>query len=170
MLNIYINDNEESIDSILQQANLNECIVDIDGKFFETIVTGTPEERKAIELIDKGRYNGPSEFIDRFGRPTAMTYLSTGCKTMIIVNQCKDKLVLVDESGFNARDTIICLLDSGNILLTDTGITICNLLDSTIDVQLDGYRFTSVDRLNWYIFNERPSKPDMKRKGIECIN
>lgn len=43
------------------------------------------------------------------------------------------------------------------------------LPDIEIDVELDGYHFTSLSRLNDYFTDERPYTPDLETPGIEKL-
>lgn len=53
---------------------------------------------------------------------------------------------------------------------TDDGLPDTELSDTEIDVELDGYRFTSMDRLNHYFDDERYiMEPDMGWEGIEKL-
>lgn len=169
MLNLYFENNSISQEELLKQANLKRIITDIDGEFNKIRLTGSPEEIKAIECIDKGKYHSQTEFVDRWDAINEIGHLSTGCKAMILVSRLKDYLVDISSCGFNARDLIFHTLKNGNILLSDPGITIESINAPKVNIQLDGYRFTSIDRLNWYIFNERPFTPNMQMEGIEWV-
>lgn len=51
------------------------------------------------------------------------------------------------------------------------GITINDYSDDgNIEVELDDYVFTTVDRLNHYIFNERPFEPDLSIGGVKHVS
>lgn len=149
-----------------------EVIRDIDQRFLDLKLTGSELEKEAIKLIDKGEYINKTQFRSRYGEPTSIQHLSTGCKAVIMASRLTDKIVVIDECGFNARDYLINTLKEGQVYLSDTGITIgdkYNKANGKIDVALDKYRFTLLDRLNEYIFEERPFTPDMSTGGIEGV-
>lgn len=54
--------------------------------------------------------------------------------------------------------------------MRERGVTIKDYSeDGRIEVELDGYLFTTVERLNYYLFNERPFKPDLSIGGIQHV-
>lgn len=145
-----------------------EIIHDVEKAFTQIRLTGTDVEKELIQLIDKGSYNDSNSFIDRWGYKLYLSELSTGCKAALCVISNPDKLVDLIECGNNARDIIISRCKTGNVLMYDNGITFRKYSDN-IQVVLDEYLITTVDRLNYYMFNERPFKPDLTMGGIKCI-
>lgn len=144
---------------------------DIEKLFAKTRIADTPINRKIIETIEQGEYNDEHSFIDRFKYKLYNSELSTGCKAALCVANNPDKIIDTIECGNNARDAIINFCTKGNIIYYDNCITISHMKgQSTIDVKLDGYRFTTVSRLNDYIQDERPFSPDIETEGIECLD
>lgn len=144
--------------------------IDIEGLFKQITVSGTPQEREIIEKIEQGKYNDSNSFIDRFGFKLYLSELSTGCKAALcVVNKPNTPMNLI-ECGINALDVIITTCKNGNVIMRDRDITIKDYSDDgKVEVELDGYVFTSVERLNHYLFNERPFKPDLTIGGIEHV-
>ena len=145
---------------------------DVEKLFSQTKLTDTPLNRKLIQVIEQGTYNDPYSFIDRFGFKLYTEDMSTGCKAALCVANNPDKVVDLVECGYNARDAIIHFCNTGNILYHESSLTIESMEEHyVIDVALNGYHFTSVDRLNKYIQDEMiPGVyPDLDREGIEKL-
>ena len=158
MLNLKISDD------IAKEVN-----TDIEVEFMKFRLKDSILNRMIIEIIEKGRYNDEDSFIDRYGFKLYDSEMSTGCKAALCVANNPDKLYNLKECGYNAQDLIISILKEGNIIIPDRDMTIYNYgTDKKIDVKLDDYRFTDLDRLNYYIFDERPFKPEMT-EGIEYV-
>ena len=138
-------------------------------EFDKIRLTGSNKERSIIKFIENGTYNNDYSFIDRFGLKLDISEMSTGCKAALCVANNPKKVFNLIECGVNAQDVIITTLKEGNIIIRDRGITIVDYSkDGKIDVELDGYRFTNTNRLNYYIFEERPFKPE-KTEGVEYV-
>lgn len=160
MLKIFIDDSTD-----------NMCNTDIELLFKTITITGTDEERGIISKIEQGEYNDSVSFIDRFGFKLYLTELSTGCKAALCVLNKPDILINLRECGINALDVIITTCKTGNVIIRDRGITINDYSDDgNIEVELDDYVFTTVDRLNHYIFNERPFEPDLSIGGVKHVS
>lgn len=138
-------------------------------EYFDTIqLDGSTEEKKFIECIEKGTFNDKDSFIDRFGFKLYLSELSTGCKAALCTLHCKDnKVISLRECGLNARDAIVTLSSNGSVLVVDNGITFSTEYGNDIDVLLDTYHFTDMNRLNFYIFDELRLHPDLSYGGIE---
>lgn len=156
-LNIRIKEDDEN-----KKASQN-----IEDLFSSINLTGSAEEKRVIELIEKGKYNDSVSFIDRFGVKLPITELSTGCKTALCIINNPNIEIDTQECGINAVDVIVSVIRKGNILIQDRDITFVDYDNDNCDVQLDEYKFTSIDRLNYYLSDERPFKPDFGRKGVE---
>lgn len=159
MLNIFLKDNIETFNK--------EVVSDVEKEFSKIKLKGTEIDKELIEKIEQGKYENSTSFIDRFGYKLHYDDMSTGCKAALCVANSPEKIIDIIECGNNARDIIIALCKTGNILLEDNGQTISTQYGDRIDVKLDGYRFTSIDRLNKYIADERPFEPNMNLEGIE---
>jgi hypothetical protein len=141
---------------------------DIEKEFLSLKLNCTAEEKAVVKLIDKGELIDSNSFIDRFGYKLYTSSLSTGCKTALCVINNPDKVINLVECGLNARDIIISIIRNGMIYLDYNNVTFADYNEAgQIDVSLDDYKFTTIDRLNHYIENERPFRPDMRKAGIE---
>lgn len=158
MLNIYLKDSKETFN--------REVVSDVEKEFSRIKLKGTEIDKKLIEKIEQGKYENSTSFIDRFGYKLYYDDMSTGCKAALCVVNSPEKIIDIVECGNNARDIIIALCKTGNVLFEDNGQTISTQYGNDIDVKLDGYRFTSIDRLNKYISDERPFGPNMNLEGI----
>lgn len=153
---------------IIDENNIEDK-TDIEELFKVIQLKGTKLERKVIELIEHGTYNDSESFIDRFGYKLYNSELSTGCKAALCVINRPDTKINLIECGTNAIDIILSICNEGIVVIQDRGITIQDFSENSIDVQLDKFKFTTIDRLNYYIFNERPFQPDMKKEGISYV-
>lgn len=145
----------------------DEIIVRDIEKHFDTIrLKGSELDRALIKEIDNGEYYDEISFIDRFGCKLYTTELSTGCKAALCVANTPDKTIDLLECGLNARDAIICACDYGAVIMHNESVTIQDRFHKPIDVKIDQYRITSIDRLNKYIQWERPYNP---QEGSEII-
>lgn len=127
--------------------------------------------RKLLWEIDEARYNDSISIIDRFGMQLSLLDISTGCKAALLVAYNPDIEYDLTLCGWNARDAIIKNIKNGRILLLDEGITISYDEDTEeIDVEMNGYRFTTVPRLNDYIHDEWPLEPDLDTDGVKRID
>lgn len=155
----------------IDNCNSSNIVKDIEEYFLTVKITGTEEERALIKGIDNGEYLDQNSFIDRFGFKLYISELSTGCKAALCVSSNKDLVFDLSECGKNAVDEIIKTCKNGNILVHELNSTINNYDRDSIDVKLDNYEFTSIDRLNTFIFSERPFDPDMSTGGIkQCLD
>lgn len=161
MLEIYFDD--EIVDT-----DKDKLILDVEEAFDRTQLKLTDVEKAVVKLIDQGELLDGISFIDRFGYKLYTSELSTGCKAALVVINNTDKIVSLAECGFNARDIIINLCKDGKVMIRYSTITI-NEYSKDINIKLDKYKFTSVNRLNYYIQDERPYEPDMSYGGIEYV-
>lgn len=159
MLTIYVDD-----------VDANNLITNVEEQFAKVKLTGTKIEKELISKIERGTYNDESSFIDRFGYKLYNTEMSTGCKAALCVVNCPNLIIDLIECGLNARDIIIGLCKDGNILIKENGVTIVDYFNTPIDVKIDNYKITSIDRLNKYIFSERPFKPVINSEDIKCLD
>lgn len=148
----------------------NNVVRDVEEQFAKIKLTGSQIERELISKIERATYNDEYSFIDRFGFKLYNTELSTGCKAALCVVNCPELIIDLIECGMNARDLIIGLCKDGKILIQENGVSIMKHVDAPIDVKIDNYRITDVDRLNKYIFSERPFTPDLNSEDIKCLN
>ena len=66
--------------------------------------------------IDKAKYLGNGKIETIFG-VTWLSNLSSGCKALILLNHCKDKIINISECGENVLEYIFNL-QNGNIYMT----------------------------------------------------
>lgn len=154
----------------LDEVPSNLCVInDVEKQFASLALECTEKEKELVRLIEQGTLIDSTSFIDRFGYKLYNSELSTGCKAGLCVLNCKDKVVNLIECGLNARDCIISLCDVGAVLIDTNSATISNEYSENILVQIDDYEFTSLSRLNSYIFNEYPFEPNLDDLGIRKI-
>ena len=156
------------LDSISDNINF---INDVEKGFASVKLKCTDKEQELVSKIESGKLIDFTSFIDRFGYKLYLSELSTGCKASLCVLNYSDSVINLVECGLNARDTIISLCDVGAVLIDTNSATISNkyVKDNKISVQVDNYVFSDINRLNTYIFEEYPFKPDLSSKGIMCI-
>ena len=166
MLNLFL---EEKPDSSLK------CVDDVE-LYFQTGIKLNFDavEENFIKLIDKGSLikGNRGSFLDRFGNKLPLDYLSTGCKAALCVLYCGENVINLVECGINAQTVIVTELKDGCIFIPyhDDGFYRGSSFSKSIDVGLDGYRFTDLSRLNYYLTDERfLVEPDMKISGVELI-
>lgn len=148
----------------------NAPLTDVEELFRQIKVKGTPKEREVISKIEQGTYNDENSFIDRYGYKLYLSELSTGCKAALCVLNKPDVQINLIECGINALDVILTVYKNGSVIMRDRDVTIRDYSEhEDIEVELDGYLFTTVDRLNYYLFEERPFKPDLSIGGINNV-
>ena len=131
---------------------------------FETI-EDTPMNRAIIEIIEHGQYLNGCEFIDRFGNTLYYDYLSTGSKAALLAANTDLEVDLI-EAGMNVWDFLVLNLDHGNIIVYETGRSFKYPKGAKVDVQCDGYHFTTMSKFNKYLLDEWPDPPDLADPGI----
>lgn len=143
---------------------------DIDELFDELDLQVTNLNKQIVKNIEQGELISNQAFIDRFGYKLYISDLSTGCKAALILANIHDIVLDTIECGENAVDAMISFINKGTIIIQDRDITFVDYNNNKCDIELDGYKFTSIDRLNYYYFDERPFEPDFGRKGVERAN
>lgn len=169
MLNIRIKSFED--ESLCRDISKIKQTQDIDSDFDFEKIPDRDEAKQLLAEIEHGRYLDESSYIDRFGCKRDIDDLSTGCKAAIIVLNNPDREVDLTSVGFNARDAIIRYIKAGKILLPTEGRSISFNIDKPepIDVSMYGYKFYSIPRLNEYMQEEWPDKPDLDTEFIEEV-
>ena len=148
----------------------NNMVNDNEKEFSSLKIKCTEKEKKIVELIEKGKLIDEHSFLDRYGYKLYVSELSTGCKAALCVINNAKKIYNLIECGLNARDVIVSLCKEGNVFVDYNDVTFVKYGDDDkIDVQLDDYVFTDMNRLNVYIEDERPFEPDMRKGGIEHV-
>lgn len=145
-----------------------EVLSDIEFAFKKVKLTGNVVERQILQLVEHASYHDKDSFIDRFGYKLHLSELSTGCKAALVVAHFPNQIVDLIECGFNARDVIISVCKDGFVLLDDDGVTYEQYSDS-IDVRVDEYEFSTVERLNRYIKEERPFGIQYGWEGVKRV-
>lgn len=164
MLTLYLDYLDKSLEK--------DVVCDVEKEFETFELCGSEDERLFINKIEKGQYNSEDNlsFIDRFGFKLHKNQMSTGCKAALCVLRNPDKIIDLSECGLNARDIILSFCKNGAVFIKDYGITFVDYTNSSVSIKLDNYAFTSISRLNYYVFNERPFHPDLDREGISCLS
>lgn len=145
---------------------------DIEYLFLRTALSYNDAEDALVNEIERGRldfaYKGV--FLDRFDIKLPLISMSTGCKAALCVLNNSDKIISLLECGKNAIDAIVTQVKNGAVWIPDLYNEFWSDNDD-IDVGLDNYRFTSLDRLNYYLDNERfIGLEDGFGEGMECLN
>lgn len=149
----------------------HEMTTDVESLFASIKVEDTKTNRDIMLDIDSATYLNCEYFIDRLGCKLPIMYLSTGCKAALLVANT-DIDIDVRECGHNAISAILQNCNTGTISLIDLDTPFMydsRKKDLPIDVDLDGYRFTDIRRLNHYIIYECGEEPDLNTEHIEKI-
>ena len=123
-------------------------ITDVDAEFIRVKKTYSEYVSKMVAEIDKGVLS-PSmlNFIDRFGNTIPVGFLSSGCKTAILLQYTETPIYAI-ECGVNALQSIICNAVTGHIIIQFPYYPIPY---GNIDVMLHDKHFTSGEALSNYI-------------------
>lgn len=133
-------------------------------------LTGSEEERNILNNIEEADYIDKNSFKDRFGYKLPISCLSTGTKTALCILNYPDKVMDTKECGRNAIDAIFSFCKNGKILIDHPMVDIVDYSeDVPKEIDVDGYRFKSISRLNKYFLDEKPFKPD-DMEDIQCLN
>ncbi len=157
MLHIYVGDYDET--DIVKQENF---VYDVEAAFAKLKLKGTDLERKALKELEQAQWLDGLSFLDRFGYKLYNRYISTGCKTALLVINCPDCIVNAVEAGFEVRDFIIKYCKEGAIYLSSMDVTINryqaddSIFSDPIAVEMDGKHFTDIRVLNSYIAEPMP--------------
>lgn len=127
-----------------------DVVTDVEREFSTFELPETDINKTLIQRIEQGQYNDAISSIDRFGFKLYTEDMSTGCKAALCVVNKPEKIIDLRECGNNARDAIIATCNEGCIFFEYNGITISTIYGKDIEVFLDGYVFTNIDRLNQY--------------------
>lgn len=156
----------------LEDDKPENMIEDVEYGFLTFLLDGSEMEERLISKIEQGHIikGDGTSFIDRFGYKLRTMHMSTGCKGALCVlhsNRCVSML----ECGKNVQNIVITELRDGAVWIPDYGSGFYSDTDNDdIDVYLDSYRFTSLDRLNYYLNDERGLGIDLNIGGVECID
>lgn len=115
MLNIYIGEENLPKDMLL--------VTDADAAFGAVDMCGTEFQRRVLHTVELGEYYDTKRFIDRFGCQLHYTNMSTGSKTLMLVEALPDRIISCDECGENALG-MLTYLSSGNIFLPRRSIAL----------------------------------------------
>lgn len=172
MVTIYI----RGIDEIPKDISV---VDDVELEFNFVDLKGSDTVRGLIKQIEHGEWLNNESFIDRFGYKLWMDSMSTGCKAALVAACEPTKAINLRECGYNARDAIVLSLKDGHLIIDfdDTPISPANQVyskngtrvDTKIEVVNNGYKFTSLERLNEYLLYEKLGKPNLNNPGIEKI-
>ena len=161
------------LQSIEPSDNINDSstIVDINRYFRLVELSESTLAKTFIQEIDGGEYIDGSRFKDRFGVILDTEELSTGCKAAIVLANNPNKQVSLLECGTSAILSIIKHINDGSAIIYDR-VSKFDVVDPSkikIDISLDNYRFTILDRLNYYLTDEQGYDVDLSKEGIQCL-
>lgn len=159
------------LEIFIERPENEKVIEDVEMAFLEIKLKGTELEKKVIESIENGKWNDDKSYIDRFGFKLYNSEMSTGCKAALVVINNPNEIISLNECGFNARDIIVSNCNNGKVYVENAEyVTFDDISYSgQIDVKIDGYAINSISRLNYYINNERPYKPNLRIGGISNV-
>lgn len=158
MLKVYLDEYTGNEDVI---HNVNEGILMID-------VNDDKDSRELIETIEQGKYNDTLSYIDRYGYKLSIQSMSNGCKAALCLNN-SNSIIDLRECGENAISLIVGIMRKGSIIMPLRQRDLSALHGDEIDASIGRYRFSSMKRLNYYLSDEYPFKPDMSIGGIEYV-
>jgi hypothetical protein len=143
---------EIRLDDDLQGISEEQIIRNVDFAFNDIQLTGTEKERKAIQMLELGKFNDGDSYIDRYGYKLHKSDMSVGCKAILLVSDVPNMWVDTAECGLNALTTLLNVCDTGKIILRDLE---CKLptygYSDSINVRFKGRKFSSLSKLNEYI-------------------
>ena len=134
----------------LETMDDNDIITDVELAFNAVKLCGSEVEAIILREIEQAQYKDATHIIDRFGDKLSIDFISTGCKAALVVLNNPDKVVSLVECGYNARDIIINYCKDGAVIMPESAITIVKEVE-TIDIEMEGYKFTDIDEVNHYI-------------------
>ena len=164
MLNIYIYKKDIPEDY--------RVIVNVENRAFGMKFTGEAVEKKLVAVIEEGEIIDAFTFRDRHGNYLKNDYLSTGTKAgLCVLNSTEKEVIDLIECGCNAIGAIVSCITEGNILLRHYSLGIPDYTsDGKIDVCLGKYRFTELERLNYYFRYEHGiTDIDLENGGVELV-
>lgn len=148
-----------------------KVLTNLEYEFTKLTLEDSELNRKLIREIEQGEYLDSSRFLDRFGTALYYSEMSTGCKGALVVVNNPEVQYDISECGWNARDAIIRHCRDGRILMPYPYLAVAfdekNPKSMECDVFMDGFRFTDIVRLNYYLTDEMPSAPDLEIAGVE---
>lgn len=142
----------------------------IDALFMKLKIKVTNEAKQLVADIDHGKLIDSYSFIDRFGNQHNLNDLSTGCKAALLVCFGNNEIDFTS-SGQNAIEATIRNVKHGKMVIPTPGSDMEYDIDNPeqIDVEIDGYRFGTIPRLNDYIQEEWPDEPDLDTGFVEKV-
>lgn len=141
MLNVYLS--KESIRG-KKLIECNDAWFNIHNQEYDL---STPENRKILLDVDSATYIRSGFVESNFcGKCVIRTeQLSTGCKTLLNIMNCRDKVFNIIECGENVIDMIFKLLD-GDIFIP-AFIVIPNYIDNNVNLIGNSSRVITLDEL-----------------------
>lgn len=147
-----------------------DTVKDVESFFINVKLHNTEKEKSILKTIEEAEYIDSISFKDKFGYKLPISALSTGTKAALCILNYPNEIVDLRECGRNAIDAIFSFCSDGNILIEQPMIDIVDYDEDTPkEIDIDGYRFKSISRLNRYFLDERPFKPD-DMEDIQCLN
>lgn len=93
-----------------EDFDLSKCIYNC-SLFFDTNVMKnikiTDNIKQIIKIIDDSEYIGGENVLTRYGDTIDLSNISSGCKAVITVLYCPDKIVNMVEAGNNALEYVL---------------------------------------------------------------
>ncbi len=126
--------------------------------------------RKIVKDIEQGEYLSPYYFRDKFGGDHEIWNLSTGSKAALLIALRPEMKISLIGCGYNVIGFILKYMKEGHITVHPY---ICDWAiyrlgdDTSCDVELEGYRFTDISKLNEYLTEYWPNPLPYRSDGIE---
>lgn len=142
----------------------------IDALFMKIKMQVTPETKQLVKDIESCELVSKNTFRDKFGNHRDIDDLSQGCKAALLV-YCGDTEIDFTSSGQNAIEATIRNVKHGKMVIPTPGSDMEYDIDNPeqIDVEINGYRFSTIPRLNDYIQEEWPDEPDLTTGFVEKV-
>ena len=141
---------------------------DVNLEFTKLKIEPSLKNKKIVTDIEHGTLIDSFTFIDRFGYKQRLNNMSTGCKAVLCMINSENFVNFI-ECGENVINYVINYCNEGKMVLFDRNIRF-EKYTSNIDVLLDGYRFKTIERLNYYLNNEEFGRPNLNVEGVEAYS
>ena len=143
---------------------------DVEDEFDKILIDDRPIVRKIIKDIEQGEYLSPYYFCDKRRGNIEIWNLSTGSKAAILAALRPEMNINLIECGYNTIGFILKYMTEGHITVHPyiCDWSIFRFGDYTnCDVELEGYRFTDISKLNEYLTEYWPNPLPYLYDGIE---
>lgn len=142
VLNVYLYGQDSDAKGVIPKGK--NLIQDPESAFTTIKIRADSTDAKLVEAIEAGKLIDSRTFVDRFGVTLYTTFLSTGCKAALLVNNT-DAVVGLGGCGFNAISAIFSFCRNGSIALETPDMDLTDLSGGEeVSISIEGYIATSV--------------------------